>query len=48
MPPTWSAGEQQQMHLHLDVQVDDLAAAPGFALGAGATPAASSRRTTSG
>jgi hypothetical protein len=40
VPPTWPAGEQQQMQLHLDVQVDDLAAATGFALGAGATLAA--------
>jgi catechol 2,3-dioxygenase-like lactoylglutathione lyase family enzyme len=41
VPPTWPAGAgEQQMQLHLDVEVDDLAAASEFALGAGATLAA--------
>jgi hypothetical protein len=37
-PPDLAGGAgEQQMRLHLDIQVDDLAAATGFALGAGAT-----------
>jgi catechol 2,3-dioxygenase-like lactoylglutathione lyase family enzyme len=41
VPPSWPAGAgEQQMQLHLDVLVEDLAAATGFALGAGATLAA--------
>jgi catechol 2,3-dioxygenase-like lactoylglutathione lyase family enzyme len=41
VPPSWPAGPgEQQMQLHLDIQVEDLAAATEFALGAGARLAA--------
>lgn len=41
VPPVWPAGPgQQQMQLHLDVQVDDLDAAVSRALALGATAAA--------
>jgi predicted enzyme related to lactoylglutathione lyase len=37
VPPTWPAGEgDQQMQLHLDIEVDDLDAAVGQAVAAGA------------
>ncbi|GAA4669726.1 MULTISPECIES: VOC family protein [Amycolatopsis] len=39
-PPVWPAGrEDQQMQLHLDIEVDDLPAAVALATGAGATVA---------
>ncbi|EYR62906.1 glyoxalase [Actinotalea ferrariae CF5-4] len=38
VPPAWPAGEgEQQMQMHLDVQVDDVAAAVRRALELGAT-----------
>jgi hypothetical protein len=38
VPPSWPAGRgQQQMQLHLDIEVADLAAATEHALAAGAT-----------
>ncbi len=41
-PPVWPAGRgDQRMQLHLDVQVDDLAAAVDFATSLGATVAGS-------
>jgi catechol 2,3-dioxygenase-like lactoylglutathione lyase family enzyme len=37
-PPAWPAGDgDQQMQVHLDVEVDDLAAGVAFAVEAGAT-----------
>lgn len=40
VPPVWPAGpEDQQMMMHLDIQVDDLAAASEYAAGCGATMA---------
>jgi catechol 2,3-dioxygenase-like lactoylglutathione lyase family enzyme len=39
-PPVWPAAPgQQQMQVHLDIEVDDLAAAVALAVGAGATEA---------
>ena len=39
-PPTWPAGgDQQQMQLHLDIEVDDLASAVAAAVDAGAREA---------
>ena len=39
-PPTWPAGaDEQQMQLHLDIEVDDLDAAVAAAEGAGARQA---------
>ena len=38
VPPVWPAGpEEQQMMMHLDIQVDDLAAASEYATQCGAT-----------
>lgn len=38
MPPVWPAGAgDQQMQLHLEIRVDDLAAATAYALDCGAT-----------
>lgn len=40
VPPVWPAGaDEQQMQLHLDIEVDDLAAAVDVAVEAGARPA---------
>lgn len=40
LPPSWPAGAgDQQMQLHLDVEVEDLAAAVGYAVSPGATMA---------
>lgn len=40
MPPSWPAGPaEQQMQLHLDVAVEDLAAAVAFAEAGGAVQA---------
>lgn len=40
VPPSWPAGPgEQQMQLHLDIGVEDLAAATAHALAAGATTA---------
>jgi len=40
VPPSWPAGAgQQQMQLHLDIAVDDLAASVAHAVAAGATEA---------
>ncbi|MEX0869789.1 MAG: VOC family protein [Nitriliruptoraceae bacterium] len=37
-PPVWPAGrDDQQMQLHLDIEVDDLEAGVSYALSAGAT-----------
>lgn len=39
-PPTWPAGaDEQQMQLHLDIEVDDLDAAVAFAIEGGARQA---------
>ncbi|MFA9444951.1 VOC family protein [Egicoccus sp. AB-alg6-2] len=39
-PPTWPAGrDEQQMQLHLDLEVDDLEAAVAYAVDAGAVVA---------
>ncbi|KAB8170896.1 VOC family protein [Streptomyces sp. 3MP-14] len=41
LPPVWPSGrERQQMMLHLDIRVDELASATAHALDAGATLAA--------
>ena len=40
VPPAWPAGaSEQQMQMHLDIEVDDLAAAVDVAVEAGARPA---------